>query len=393
MTIDHMRNEASENKNDIYMNNAGASLRPPGVTDTIKAYLDFEDQVGGHRAAELKSSEIASVYSSIATLLNASVQEIALMESHTIAWHACLSAFDFIPGDEVIISRAEYISGLMAVMELRKKSGIVVHIIDYDEAGLIDLNQLEKFLSDKTRLVCLTHISTSNGQVHPVAEAGRLINNNSDAFYLLDACQSIGARVVDVKKIGCHGLTATGRKYLRGPRGTGFLFIEKSWQQRLRPRFPDGHKASMNSSGAITPNDNATQFETYEKSLANVLGMGAAIDYALDIGMEKIENRINLLSTHFIKNLNAVDGIIVGEHSHIASGIVTISSNQMSAKYIYDQLMDNNVVCKFINTVGGAWDAVARDRGDVVRLSLHYFNTTDECDTVCGLLPVISRAQ
>jgi len=390
--IIRLRDDIAAIKNGIYMNNAGASLRPRGVTQIVQDYLNFEDQIGGHRAAEFKKIEIANVYTSIATLLNASVDEIALMESQTIAWHACLSAFDFNPGDEIIISRAEYISGIMAVMELRQRAGVIVHIIDYDDAGLIDLQQLEKHLSAKTRLVCLTHISTSNGQVHPVTEAGTIINNNSDAFYVLDACQSIGGRVVDVEKIGCHALTATGRKYLRGPRGTGFLYVKKSWQHRLRPRFPDGHKASINSGGDISLNNNATRFETYEKSFANVLGLGAAIDYALDVGLDEIANRIHQLSTHFITGLNAIDGIVVGEKIHTASGIITISSDRLAENNIYDQLMENNVICKFINSNGGAWDTKARGRGDVVRLSLHYFNTGDECDVVCELLSTILHA-
>jgi cysteine desulfurase / selenocysteine lyase len=384
--LGRLRSDTVGLSHSVFMNNAGASLRPRIVTETIKDFLDLEDRVGGHGAAEIKAENLSQVYSSIASMIGAKGGEIALMESQTIAWHAIVSAMEFKDGDEVIVTPAEYISGLMALCELRRRSGVVIRVVDYDATGVIDLEQLEQRLSARTRLVCLTHIATSNGTIHPVTEAGRIIKQKSDAFFLLDACQSVGQRIVNVQDIGCDGLTATGRKYLRGPRGTGFLYVAADAQKHLRPRFPDGHRATLNGQDEISLVRGAACFETFEKSLANVVGLGAAVDYALDIGMENIETRIDLVSQHLRAGLEKVEGVETGETLLPSSGLVTLGSYKVQLSSLYQHLGSQSVVAKHITVDGGAWDVRSRVQKDVIRLSVHYYNTLEECNAVVDLI-------
>jgi len=311
---------------------------------------------------------LSQAYGSIATMIGARPDEIAMMESQTIGWHAIISAMEFKDGDEIIVTAAEYITGLMALIELRHRANVVIRVVEYDATGVIDLESLEEHLSARTRLVCLTHIATSNGTVHPVAGAGRIIAEKSDAFFLLDACQSVGQRLLDVKEIGCHALTATGRKYIRGPRGTGFVYVAAEAQNRLRPRFPDGHRATLNANDEISPVSGAARFETFEKSLANVAGLGAAVDYALQLGLENIE------------------GIETGETSKPCSGLITISSSKTPLGGLYQHLEQQNVVAKHIMSDGGPWDLRARPQNEVIRLSVHYYNTIEECNKVTDLI-------
>ncbi len=380
--LDQIRADTTGLAHGIFMNNAGASLRPAIVTQTIKDFLDLEDAIGGHGAAEEKSAELSQVYASIACLIGANADDIALMESQTIAWHAILSAIEFKDGDEIIVTPAEYITGLMALLELQRRCGVVIRVVEYDASGSIDLNQLESHLSAHTRLVCLTHIATSNGTVHPVEQAGRIIREKSNAFFLLDACQSVGQLALNVKDIGCHALTATGRKYLRGPRGTGFLYVAEDMQQHVGPRFPDGHRAVLSHADEISLVSGARRFETFEKSLANVAGLGAAIDYALDIGMENIEARIDLVSRHLRTRLENIEGIDVGETLIPSSGIITISAPGELTRSLYQYLGTHNIVAKHISADSGAWDFRARVQTDVIRLSVHYYNTIEECNQV-----------
>lgn len=384
--LDKTRADTAGLAHAIFMNNAGASLRPAIVTETIKDFLDLEDRVGGHAAAELKADQLSQTYASIATMIGAKHDEIALMESQTIGWHAIISAMEFKDGDEIIVTAAEYITGLMALIELRHRAAVVIRVVEYDATGVIDLESLEKHLSARTRLVCLTHIATSNGTVHPVIEAGRIINQKSDAFYLLDACQSVGQRCVNVKEIGCHALTATGRKYLRGPRGTGFVYVATEAQNRLRPRFPDGHRATLSANDEISLVRGATRFETFEKNLANVVGLGTAVDYAFQLGMENIEARIELVSQHLRARLETVEGIELGETLEPCSGLVTISSTKTPLDALYQHLGQQNVVAKHIKLDGGAWDLRARPQNEVIRLSVHYYNTIEECNEVTDLI-------
>ena len=384
--LDKSRTDTAGLAHSIFMNNAGASLRPAVVTETIKDFLDLEDQVGGHAAAELKKDQLSQAYGSIATMIGARPDEIALMESQTIGWHAIISAMEFKDGDEIIVTAAEYITGLMALIELRHRANVVIRVVEYDATGVIDLESLEEHLSARTRLVCLTHIATSNGTVHPVAGAGRIIVEKSDAFFLLDACQSVGQRLLDVKEIGCHALTATGRKYIRGPRGTGFVYVAAEAQNRLRPRFPDGHRATLNANDEISPVSGAARFETFEKSLANVAGLGAAVDYALQLGMANIEARIELVSQHLRAKLRNIEGIETGETLEPCSGLVTISSSKTPLGGLYWHLEQQNVVAKHIMPDGGAWDLRARPQNEVIRLSVHYYNTIEECTEVADLI-------
>jgi len=384
--LDKSRADTAGLAHGIFMNNAGASLRPAIVTETIKDFLDLEDRVGGHAAAELKAGQLSQTYASIASMMGAKVEEIALMESQTIGWHAIISAMNFKDGDEIIVTAAEYITGLMALIELRHRSTVVIRVVDYDATGVIDLESLEKHLSARTRLVCLTHIATSNGTVHPVAEAGRIINEKSDAFFLLDACQSVGQQPVDVKEIGCHALTATGRKYIRGPRGTGFVYVATEAQKRLRPRFPDGHRATLNANDEISFVSGAARFETFEKNLANVVGLGTAVDYALQLGLENIEARIELVSRHLRAKLKNVEGVELGETLEPCSGLVTISSTKTPLDALYQHLGKQKVVAKHIKLDGGAWDLRARPQNEVIRLSVHYYNTIEECNEVADLI-------
>jgi selenocysteine lyase/cysteine desulfurase len=293
---------------------------------------------------------------------------------------------EFKDDDEIIVTAAEYITGLMGLIELRQRAAVVIHVVEYDANGVIDLESLEKHLSARTRLVCLTHIATSNGTVHPVIEAGRIINEKSDAFYLLDACQSVGQRRVAVKQIGCHALTATGRKYIRGPRGTGFVYVASEAQKRLRPRFPDGHRATLSANDEINLVSGAGCLETFEKSLANVAGLGMAVDYALQLGLENIEARINLVSQHLRAKLKNVEGIEIGETLEPCSGLVTISSTKVPLDALYLHLGQQNVVAKHIKLDGGAWDFRARPQNEVIRLSVHYYNTIEECNEVTDLI-------
>jgi len=391
--LDRIRSDTAGLAHSIFMNSAGASLRPQIVTETIKEFLDLEDRVGGHGAAEIKAEKLLQVYSSIASMIGAKGDEIALMESQTIAWHAIVSAMEFKDGDEVIVTPAEYISGLMALMELRRRSGVVIRVVDYDATGVIDLGQLEHFLNPRTRLVCLTHIASSNGTLHPVAEAGRIIKQKSDAFFLLDACQSVGQRIVNVEDIRCDGLTATGRKYVRGPRGTGFLYVAKDAQKQLSPRFPDGHRATLNNKDEISLVKGAARFETFEKSLANVAGLGAAVDYALEIGMEGIQARIDLVSQYLRSRLENIATIKTGETILPSSGLVTFCSHKVCLSSLYQHLGSQNVVAKHIVYDGGAWDFRARAQKDVIRLSVHYYNTIEECDEIVDLITDFLAAQ
>ena len=210
----------------IHLNNAGAGLMPRPVLDTIKAHLDLEAEIGGYEAAAAKASECEAVYGSIARLIGAKPNEIALVDNATTAWQRAFYALEFSPGDRILTSRAEYSANYVAYLQTARRTGCVIDVIPDDDAGATDPAALEAMIDGAVKLIAITWIPTNGGLINPAHEIGRIANTHG-ITYLLDACQALGQMPVDVGALGCDFLTATGRKFLRGPRGTGFLFVRE----------------------------------------------------------------------------------------------------------------------------------------------------------------------
>ena len=194
--------------------------------------------MGGYEAAGAARPRLDAVYALAAGLLGAHPDEIALTESATVGWQRAVDALRLGPGDRVLVSRSGYVSCALQLLALERDRGVVVELLPDGEDGALDLEALRAALdSGPTALLAVTHIPTSSGLVEPVAEAGRLARA-AGVTYLLDATQSVGHLPVDVREIGCDLLVATGRKYLRGPRGTGLLYVAASCSSASSRRRP-----------------------------------------------------------------------------------------------------------------------------------------------------------
>ena len=278
-----------------HLNNAGGALRPQVVTDTVVAHLRREAEIGPYEAETEATERIESVYDSVATLVHAHRDEIALVQSATVAWDVAFASIPLKAGQRILTARTEYVSNAIALLQACERSGARLQVIEDDEHGQIDLDAFENALDHDVALVALTHVPTGGGVVNPAAEVGALVRQ-TDAVYLLDACQSVGQLDVDVTAIGCDLLAATGRKFLRGPRGTGFLYASRDVTERLVPPVLGLGAAVWTSSTTYAPVPTALRFETWERSIADILGLGAAVDYALSVGMPAIEERVTTLA-------------------------------------------------------------------------------------------------
>ena len=369
----------------IHFNNAGASLPPDKVLDTVIGYLQEEAAKGGYETEARYAAELKNVYTLIARLINAHPDEIALVENASAAWHLAFNGIDFQPGDEVISSEMEYVTNHIGFLNLQHSKGIRTIVVPNDTNGNFDLEAFEQAINNRTKLIAITHIPSTAGNILPVEAIGKIARKHA-IFYLLDACQSAGHVPLDVEAIGCDMLSVTGRKYLRGPRGTGFLYVRKSIQDQLRLFFLDGHSIVSVDQDAFKLQENARRFELYERNRALSLGLGAAVSYALDLGLDNIEKRITYLAGHLRNKLAAIEGVTVHDRGDRLSGIVTFSVAGTEAEKIKAALQEKKINVSVGKALSTLIYMNRQHLTSVVRASVHYYNTEEEIEALCKAL-------
>lgn len=388
MNIEKIRSDTPGTRHHIHFNNAGASLITSAVKEAIEEYQSYEFLHGGYETAERYKDELENGYEIVADFINAVSNEIAFVESATVAWQLAFSSIDFNPGEIILTSEQEYASNYIAYLQEKNKTGIRVQVIPSDDNGLIDLIKLQGMITPKVRLISLAHMPTNSGLVHPAEEIGEIARKN-DILFLLDTCQSIGQYPIDVRELNCDFLTATGRKYLRAPRGTGFLFVKEALINGLEPMYLDLHGADWTQQSGYVPLADARRFEKFESNLANRMGLIKAVEYANQVGIENIWQRIQKISTIFRQTLSEVKGIRVTDMGTQKSGIVTFVHDQFDPDTIKKRLFAGGINVSVSGASTTYLDMKRRNLSAVVRASLNYYNTEEEIDKFIAVLKEI----
>lgn len=383
--VDRVRADTPGCSKVVHLNNAGAALSPRSVTQAMIDHIRLESEIGGYEAASAQLLAIERVYDSVARLLNCHRDEVAIVENATRAWDMAFYSLPFGPGDRILTARAEYASNYIAFLQVARRTGAVVEAIPDDADGQLDMEALKQALDDRVKLIAVTHVPTSGGLINPAAAIGAVARSAGIPF-LLDACQSAGQMPLDVEALGCDMLTATSRKFLRGPRGAGFLYVRKPWITRLEPPFLDLHSATWVAPDRYEIRSDARRFETWEGCVAAKLGLGAAIDYALDIGLEAIRTRCNRLAGRLREGLSAADGVTVHDTGREKAAIVGFSKQGEDPRRIADRLSVQGVNVSISKAPSTLIDMTARGIDALVRASPHYYNTEDEIDRVVAAI-------
>lgn len=360
-----------------HFNNAGSSLMPAPVRQAVVDHLDLECRIGGYEAAAAAADLHDGFYASAAKLIGAQAEEIAFVDNATRAWDMAFYSLPFGPGDRILTARAEYAANVIAFLQIAKRCGAVVEVIPNDASGAVDVSALEKMMDGRVKLIAITHVPTNGGLVNPAAAIGAVAASHG-VPYLLDACQSVGQMPVDVTAIGCTMLSATGRKYLRGPRGTGFLYVRKDWADRLEPPTIDLHAASWVARDRYELAPGARRFEVWERNVADLIGLKAAIDYALAVGVAPAYARIRTLATAMRQKLAAIPGVTVTDLGPEPCGIVTFMKAGRDPDAVKAALQAQAVNVSVTRVSSTRYDMEARGLSAMVRASAHYFN--DEGD-------------
>ena len=386
--IQQLRAETKGTAGLIHFNNAGASLPPDVVVETMINYLNEEATYGGYETEFKYREQLENTYALIARLINADKDEVAIVENASIAWGLAFNGIAFKKGDVVITSEMEYVTNLLGFLNAQKTQGIVIRVIPNDEKGNFSLPALEEAISPQVKLIAITHIPSSAGGMTPIAEIGKIASKHH-ILYLVDACQTIGQVPIDVKEIHCDMLAVTGRKFLRAPRGTGFLYVRKEIQDQLKPLFMDGHTAELISQDDFRIRKDARRFELYEKNRALTLGLGKAVEYALNIGVDRIWQRTQRLAFLMRGKLEGIDRIAVHDRGDQQCGIVTFSVNGTDSLLVKSKLAEKRINV----SVGKASSTLIymnkHHLSSIVRASLHYYNTEEEIRVFCDALMAI----
>ncbi|MGI8643862.1 MAG: aminotransferase class V-fold PLP-dependent enzyme [Thermomicrobiales bacterium] len=382
--IDRLRAETLGCAEVLHFNYAGDSLSPRRVLDTVIRHLEREALIGGYEAEDEAAERIDGIYHSAARLINAAPAEIAIVENATRAWDMAFYSIPFAAGDRILTSVAEYASNVIAFLQMAER-GVSIEVIPNDESGQLSVAALGAMLDDRVRLVAVSHMPTNGGLVQPVEEIGKLLRG-SHVLFLLDACQTTGQLPLDVETIGCHFLSATSRKYLRGPRGVGFLYVSHTVSDQLTPPFLDMRAATWTGADRFEIQSGARRFENWESNVAGKLGLGTAIDYALAIGLDRIEQRVQRQAERLRQRLNTVSGAEVCDQGCRQGGIVTFRAAGLSGTEIKSALAARRINVSLSTVTSTRFDMEARGLDEVVRASVHYLTTDDEIETLARTL-------
>jgi len=371
----------------VHLNNAGAALVPRPVRDAILGHLALEDELGGYEAADAQVEAFQQVYTDVGRLLGARSRNVALVQNSTVAFSQAISAFDLSPGDVIITSRSDYASNQIMYLSLARRRGVeVIRAADAAEGGIDPEAVRELVTRRRPALVSLTWIPTNSGLVQPVEAVGRICRE-ADVPYLIDGCQAVGQMPVDVSRLHCDYLTAATRKFLRGPRGLGFLYVsDRMLQSGAHPLLVDMHGASWTDADAFELAPDGRRFETWEFAYDLVLGLGAAARYALGVGLDTARDRARELADYARGRLAAVPGVRVLDRGPELCAIVTVAVAGRDMKDIKLELRRRGINTSSPHREDAVIDMDEKGTESALRISPHYYNTREEIDTAVEAL-------
>jgi len=385
LDIEKIRAETPGVAHGVHLLAAGSALMPQCVVDAVIKHTELEARIGGYEAKAQCADVLDGVYDSVARLIGAGRHEIALMENATVAWCHAFYALPLKAGARILTCEAEYAANYVAFIQRAKRDGLTIDVVPSDAAGAVDLDALDNMIDDRVGLIAMTWVPTNGGLVNPAAEVGKIAKKYGIP-YLLDACQAVGQIPVDVGELGCDFLSATGRKFLRGPRGTGFLYVAEKWLETLEPAMIDHFGAPWVSTGAYQLRDDARRFETWENSYALRAGLGVAVDYATSLGMEAIRLRVKKLASLCRDGLQTVDGAQIRDIGSEHCGIVSFTIEGMDADATVAGLRENGIVIGASTPFSTLIDAQRRKLPTVMRMAPHYYNTEAEIERFFAVL-------
>jgi len=388
--LDAARAETPGCHGQAFLDSAGSSLPTTAVLDAVVGHLRREAEIGGYRAADERDADLSGIPVAIGRLLGCDPDLVALTDSATRSWNQFVTALPWTAGDRVLICGTEYASNAIALLQRARLDGCSVEVVPNDADGLVDLAALEALLDERVRLVSLVHVPTNSGQIAPVREVVDLAHRVG-ALVLLDACQSIGQLRVDVEDLGVDALSATGRKWLRAPRGTGFLYVRRDVLADLEPAAADLRGATWTATDRYELDAGARRFELWENDAAGRLGLKVAVEQLLDLGIDEVEKTVRSRAADLRSALAEAPGVTVRDVGPDLAGIVSFTVDGVDPERVRDQLVERRVTVTVSGVSSTRLDMTARRLPAVVRASPHYFVSPEDLEAAAAAVAAASR--
>ena len=382
--LDQWRTDTPGCANVIHLNNAGSALMPQPVIRAIVDHLHREAAFGGYESADDAADAVRDAYANVARLLGGQARNVAIVENATVAFFQALSAFDFQAGDVIVTTRNDYISNQLAYLSLVKRRGIAILRAADLPSGGVDPQSVRELLRDpRVRLLAVTWVPTNSGLIQPVEVLGE-IANEARVPYLVDACQAVGQLPIDVTQLRCDFLSATARKFLRGPRGIGFLYVsDRALQRGDSPLYIDMRGADWITADTFDLAPDARRFENWEFSYALLLGLGAAARYALDAGIEECSRRALMLAADLRAKLSEFSRVL--DRGEKLAAIVTADVGRNAADVVA-LLRERRINTSATFRQWAILDMDEKRVESALRISPHYYNTEEELDALVDAL-------
>ncbi|HST67954.1 MAG TPA: aminotransferase class V-fold PLP-dependent enzyme [Mycobacteriales bacterium] len=388
LDIDRLRAETPGTAHRTHLNNAGAALMSRRTLSAITDQLELEATIGGYEATAASADRIEAAYTGMARLLGARREEIALFDNSTHAWNAGFYGVPLGRGDRVLTGRDEYGSSVLAYLQVARRTGAELVVVPNDETGQVDVAALEDLVDERTKLIGLTYVPTYGGLINPAAEVGR-IARAAGVLYLLDGTQAAGQFPVDMAELGCDLFSGTGRKFLRGPRGTGFLYVRSDALDRLEPPVVEIGSATWDGGRGFRWQDGAKRFETWERSGATIVGLAAAVEQALELGLDAIGERALGLGARLRDQLDALPKVSTYDQGVRKGAIVTAKVDGVPSADVMAALTEAKINVTLTVPEDNPLDTEDRGVHPLVRLSPHYYNTEAELDRAVEVIAAL----
>lgn len=384
-TIIQVRRQTPGLEGRIHLDNSGSALMPQPVITALQHAIERDAAFGGYVAQEQQAAALEEGYTSLTRLLGGEVADYAFVGSAVDGWTKAFYSLPLKAGDNIVTAYNEYCSNYIAYLQLQKNRGVEIRVARQASGGGVDLDHLQSLIDSRTTLISLSHMPSSSGEINPAEQVGE-IARSAGVLYQLDACQSVGHVPVNVDRIGCDIMTGTSRKFLRGPRGIGFLYVNEKARLVMEPVVLTNQSAEWTSASEYTLRQDARVFEAWERSVANQLGFSAAIDYLLELGVETATAQIAENAAYLRARLGDIKNIRVECPPGATSAIMTFNVNEQAPSDVKATLERQNIAVQTASVVHTRLDLEERGVESAVRVSPHYYNNRTDMDALLNAL-------